>query len=48
MEIELQKTINMIEEQEIEFFGQENGNGDVEPHVQIDGGGDILNLPYYN
>jgi len=48
MEIKLQKTINMIEEQEIEVFGQENGNGDVQPHVKIDGGGDILNFPYYN
>jgi hypothetical protein len=38
----------MIEEQEIVALGQENANGDVEPHAQIDGGGDILNLTYYN
>jgi hypothetical protein len=48
IEIELHITINMIEEQEIVALGQENANGDVELHVQIDAGGDILNLIYYN
>jgi uncharacterized protein YhfF len=47
IEVEFQKTINMIGEQEIVVLGQENANGDVEIHVQIDGG-DILNLTYYN
>ncbi len=47
IEIHLQKTINMIEHQEIVVLGQENANGDVDPHVQIDEG-EILYLPYYN
>ncbi len=47
IEVEFQKTINMIGEQEIVVLGQENANGDVEIHVQIDGG-DILNFTYYN
>jgi hypothetical protein len=47
IEVEFQKTIDMIEEQEIVAPGQENANGDVETHAQIDGG-DILNLTYYN
>jgi hypothetical protein len=38
----------MIEEQTNLIFGQENVNGDVELHAQIDGGGDILNFTYYN
>jgi hypothetical protein len=38
----------MIKEQNIIVPKQENANGDVELHVQIDGGGDILNLTYYN
>jgi hypothetical protein len=37
----------MIEHQEIVVLGQENANGDVDPHVQIDEG-EILYLPYYN
>jgi hypothetical protein len=48
IEIKLQRTINMIEEQNIIAPKQENANGDVELHVQIDGGGNILNLIYYN
>ncbi len=47
IEIHLHKTIDMIEHQEIVVLGQENANGDVEPHVQIDEG-EILYLPYYN
>jgi len=47
IEVEFQKNINMIGEQEIVVLGQENANGDVEIHVQIDGG-DILNFTYYN
>ncbi len=48
IEIKLQTTFNMIKEQNIIVPKQENANGDVELHVQIDGGGDILNLTYYN
>jgi hypothetical protein len=48
IEIELQSTINMIEEQEIVTLRQENANGDVELYAQIDGRDDILNLTYYN
>jgi len=47
IEIDLQRTIDMIEHQEIVVLGQENANGDVDPHVQIDEG-EILYLPYYN
>ncbi len=37
----------MIEDQEIVTHGQENANGDVDPHVQIDGD-EILYFIYYN
>jgi len=43
IEVELHKTINIIEDQEIVVPGQENANGDVELHAQIDGG-DIVYL----
>jgi hypothetical protein len=33
IEVELQRTIDMIEDQEIVGLGQENANGDVEPCV---------------
>ncbi len=36
IEVKFQKTIDTIEEQEIVVHGQENANGDVETHVQID------------
>ncbi len=47
IEAKLQRTINMIEDQKIVVHGQENANGDVDLHVQIDGG-EILYLTYYN
>jgi hypothetical protein len=47
IEIDLQRIIDMIEHQEIVVLRQENANGDVDPHVQIDEG-EILYLPYYN
>lgn len=47
IEIDLQKTINMIENQEIILHGQENANGDVDFHAQIDED-EILYLTYYN
>jgi hypothetical protein len=37
----------MIEEQEIVVLKQENANGDVKLHAQIEGV-NILNLTYYN
>jgi hypothetical protein len=37
----------MIKDQEIVVHGQENANGNVDPHAQIDGVG-ILYLTYYN
>ncbi len=43
IEVELEKIIDIIEDQEIVAFGQENVNGDVELHAQIDGG-DIVYL----
>ncbi len=45
IEIELQRTIDMIEDQEIVALQQENDN--VDPHVQIDGS-EMLYLTYYN
>jgi hypothetical protein len=51
IEVELQNTIDMINEQKIVIFiamsKQENAIGDVKPHVDIDAS-DILNLIYYN
>jgi hypothetical protein len=47
IEVELQKTIDMIEDQEIVALGQENVNGDVDPHAQIDRH-EILYFTYYN
>ncbi len=47
IEVELQKTIDIIEDQEIVALGQENANGDVELRVQIDGG-DIMYLIIIN
>jgi hypothetical protein len=47
IEVKLQRTIDMIEDQEIVAHGQENANGDVDLRVQIDGG-EILYLTYYN
>jgi hypothetical protein len=39
--------IDMIEDQKIILLGQENANGNVDLHVQIDGI-EILYLTYYN
>jgi hypothetical protein len=47
IEHELQRTIDMIKDQKIVVLGQENANGDVDFHAQIDGG-EILYLTYYN
>jgi hypothetical protein len=51
IEVDLEKTILMIEEQEnvilTPMSEQENANEVVEPHANIDGG-DILNIIYYN
>ncbi len=47
IEVELQRIINMIQNQKIEVHGQENANGDVDPHAQIDRGG-MLYFTYYN
>jgi hypothetical protein len=47
IEIDLQRTDDMIEDQKIIVHGQENANGDVDRHAQIDEG-EILYLPYYN
>jgi len=43
IEHELQRTIDMIKDQKIVVLGQENANGDVDLHAQIDGG-EILYL----
>jgi hypothetical protein len=45
IEVELQRIINMIQNQKIEVHGQENANGDVDPHAQIDRHG-MLYLTY--
>lgn len=47
IEVELQRAIDIIKDKKIVTLGKENANGDVEPHVQIDGG-EILYLTYYN
>jgi hypothetical protein len=47
IEVELQRTIDMIEDKEIFVPGQKNENGNVDPHAQIDEG-EILYLTYYN
>jgi hypothetical protein len=47
IEVQLQRTIDMIKDQEIVVHGQENANGNVDLHVQIDGV-EILYLTYYN
>ncbi len=47
IEIDLQRTIDMIEDQEIVVSGQENTNGNVDLHAQIDEG-EILYFTYYN
>jgi hypothetical protein len=47
IEVEFEKTIDMIEGQEIVAPWQENANGDAKIHAQIDGG-DVLNLICYN
>jgi hypothetical protein len=51
IEVELQNTIDMIDEQKIVILSamseQKNANANVEPHVKIDAS-DILNLIYYN
>ncbi len=47
IEVELQRTIDIIEDQEIVAPRQENANGDVEFHAQIDGG-DIVYLIIIN
>ncbi len=51
-EVDLQKTISMIEKQEnvihvALMMKQKNANENVEPHAHIDGG-DILNFLYCN
>jgi hypothetical protein len=51
-EVDLEKTISMIKEQEnvihvVLVLKQENANENVEPHAQIDGG-DILHFLYCN
>ncbi len=45
IEIELQRTIDIVEDQEIVALQQKNVN--VDPYVQIDGG-EMLYLTYYN
>ncbi len=47
IEIELQRTIDMIKDQEIVALEQENANANVDCQVQIDRG-EILYLTYYN
>ncbi len=47
IEVELQRTIDLIEDQEIVAPRQENANDDVNPQAQINGG-EILYLTYYN
>jgi hypothetical protein len=47
IEIDLQRTIDMIKDQEIVVPRQESANGNVDPHAQIDEG-EILYLTYYN
>ncbi len=46
IEVELQRTIDIIKDQTIVAPRKENANGDVERHAQIDGG-EILYLTYY-
>jgi hypothetical protein len=47
IEIEFQRTIDMIEDQEIVAPRQENANLNVDPQAQIDGG-ETFYLTYYN
>ncbi len=46
IEIDLQRTIDMIEDQKIVVLGLENANGNVDFRAQVDEG-EILYLTYY-